>query len=720
MAGQKSNMNDRFGSPATRYYNRELSWLGFNERVLDEAFNERVPLLERVRFLAITARNLDEFFQVRVGSLKFASAQGSQKTGIAGMTVEQQLERIRERVSDFSQLQYGCFLDQLEPALEKAGFVRLTRPALNGRQFDFVAKFFDEKIRSSISSLACGRGERFPWLQGAQLCVLARLEVGEGILPHLYASGDEGGSRYLLLPLPERLPRLVFLPSESGAPFILLEDIITMFLPQLCPQEKIAEQVCIRVIRNADFELNEEAGDFFSEMEQLLELREASQCVRLEVSESASDQCQLFLREVLGISPAEIYHARGPLSLADLVELANRPGYPALNWPVWENFPAADFHADASVFDTITARDRLLIHPYQSYDAVVQLVEVAAEDPAVLAIKQTLYRTSRNSRIVRALMTAASNGKNVSVIVELKARFDEERNMGWARRLERAGVNVIYGVRGLKTHAKLCIIVRDEPGGLKRYVHFATGNYNESTAELYGDVSFFTCDRQLGSDAVNAFNAITGLTVPQPLQRLSLAPINLRQTILEHIRIETEHAKGGLRAGITAKMNSLIDTQIIDALYEASTAGVDIRLNVRGICCLRPGVPGLSDRIRVVSIVDRYLEHARIFHFRHGGEPKVYIASADWMSRNLDRRIELMVPVDDADCRQMLEQLLEACFRDNVNAWQIQPDGSHRRLAPGKGAKPFRCQEYLWQHCRQQHLALTNPGTTVFTPLRAD
>jgi len=707
-------------SPSFRYVNRELSWLAFNQRVLDQAFNSSIPLLERVKFLAITATNLDEFFRVRIGGLKFAGERGSSKTGIAGMNVQQQLERIRETVSAFNQSQYGCLLDELLPKMEQQGIRRVTLSGLDVKQRVHLDDVFQNRIHPLLEMIAAGGGgeRKFPWLDGLRLCLCVRFGSGTGICQEV--ESDSGtGSRYIVIPVPvgkHGMNRFIPLPAQSGYPYILLEDVIAMHLQQLFPAEKIEEYASIRVIRNADFELNEEADDFFQEMEQLLSLRDASDCVRLEISEDASPAMNRFLAESLNVTAGEVYTARGPLALGDFHAMSRISGFSGLKDPAWNAAPSPGFPADAGIFEIIADADRILVHPYQSYDPVIRLVEEAAIDPKVLTIKQTLYRTSRDSRIVRAMGMAAENGKSVTAVVELKARFDEERNMGWAKQMQQSGVNVIYGVRGLKTHAKLCLIVRDEPTGLRRYAHFGTGNYNETTAGLYGDISYFTCDPQLTGDALNAFNSITGLTVPQPMEKLAMAPVNLRAVLLDLIRIEKDNAAGGLEAAITAKLNSLVDQEIIDALYEASSAGVQIRLNVRGICCLRPGVEGLSRNIQVISIVDRYLEHARVFKFRQGGDNRMFISSADWMGRNLDKRIELMVPIDDPSCRSFLDYVLESCFRDNVSSWTIQQDGTSRRASPGRRGE-FRSQQELWEWCQQLHQNATNPGTTVFKPI---
>jgi polyphosphate kinase len=453
-------------------------------------------------------------------------------------------------------------------------------------------------------------------------------------------------------------------------------------------------------------------------MQQLINDRALSECVRLELSENASEEMRTFLQSALEVTEKETYLARGPLDLSALMALVNLPQFGTLRDPPWPPLQAPEFVDGTNIFETISKSDCLLMHPYQSYDPVIDFLKSAARDPRVLAIKQTLYRTSRDSKVVSALVEAAEAGKHVTVLVELKARFDEQRNINWAHRLERAGIDVIYGVSGLKTHAKLCIVVRREPTGIRRYVHFGTGNYNESTSLIYSDVSLLTCDTQLAIDAVHVFNAITGLSVPQTLEKLRLAPVDLRETILELIHIETMNARNGMPAEIVAKVNSLVDQQIIDAMYEASKAGVKIRLNIRGICCLRPGVKGLSENIRVVSIVDRFLEHSRILQFRHGGDQRVFISSADWMTRNLDRRIELLVPIEDDRCKQRLIAALEAYFRDNVSASETKHDGKYKRVSTKK-KKDFRSQEWLYEESKTLLEDRTHPGSTVFRAHRS-
>jgi polyphosphate kinase len=675
------------------YFNRELSWLAFNQRVLNLALKDSTPLLERIKFLAITDSNLDEFFMVRVGGLKMVVQLGEDRIDHMGWTPEQQLRKIRQGVLKMNQAQSEC-LSELEPQLKSHGIERVSAEQLSEAEHQHLENRFREEFESTMAPLAIADKEDFPMLSGVRLCVCVRLKnraeskLGPaGANPPMTVEqvADQKADRFVLIPLGRSLSRIVTVPGESGYRYMLLEDVIGMFLPLLFNRQEILEWTSLRITRNGDVVLNEdERDDLLSGMQEMLEARQTSDCVRLEVSATASETMKSFLLECVDAEEDDVYPIDGPIGLTDFFEIATLPGFRDLKDEPWPPQPSPDFSPDQNIFETIAQGDRLLYHPYQSYDPVVRFVQTAATDPNVIAIKQTLYRTGTKSEIVAALKTAAENGKHVTAIVELKARFDEARNIYWAQHLERAGIDVIYGVRGLKTHAKICIVVRREPAGIRRYMHFGTGNYNESTARLYSDASLFSCDEQLGADAVHFFNAITGLSVPQTLQKLAAAPINLRETMLELINFETENAqrKGG--GAIMAKVNSLVDIEIIDALYKASQAGVNIRLNVRGICCLVPGKKGLSENIRVVSVVDRFLEHARIFHFQHGGDQRLFISSADWMGRNLDRRVELMTPVQEESCRSGLTRILESYFEDNVSALELHPDGNTSRFRARK------------------------------------
>ena len=709
------------------YFNRELSWLSFNQRVLDQAGRSSHPLLERVKFLAITASNLDEFFMVRVGGLKIVSDSGSGNVDIMGWTADQQLEKIRQRVREMYEAQSKCLLGELEPELRRYGIERVKPENTTESEREHLLRRFKEETMSAIAPIAVENTEDFPILSGARLCMCVRLKndldwklgPDQETEESVEQVAERQTDRFVILPLGKSLARFWTLPSETGYRYMLIEDVVGMFLSEFFGQQEVIESNSLRVTRNGDVGLDEDGrADLMLGMQEMLEARRTSQCVRLEISSSTSAEMTSFLQEAIGVSADDSYSTDSPLGLSDFFALASIQGFKDLTDKPWPPQPSPDFAPTRNVFETIAAGDRLLYHPYQSYDPVAQLIKAAANDPAVIAIKQTLYRTSKDSEIIQALQAGARQGKHVTVIVELKARFDEARNIEWARQLEDAGIDVIYGVRGLKIHAKMCLIVRREPAGIRRYMHFGTGNYNESTARLYSDVSLFTCDEQLGADAVHFFNAITGLSVPQSLGKIAAAPIDLREKMMELIQIETDSARQGNGGQITVKVNSLVDKEIIDALYEASQAGVKIRLNIRGICCLIPGKKGLSENIRVTSVVDRMLEHARIFHFQHGGDDLVYISSADWMGRNLDRRVELMIPVEDKSCKSRLLQILKCYFDDNAGATELQSNGEYVRVAKKKKKGEFRSQQHLYDEACQIHAAHTNPRTTVFEPRR--
>ncbi|MCL4136306.1 UNVERIFIED_CONTAM: hypothetical protein GTU68_029348 [Idotea baltica] len=690
----------------TSYLNRELSWLEFNQRVLNQATFDRHPVLERVKFLAITASNLDEFFRVRVGGLKLVSDHSDQ-LDIAGLSAPDQLRKIRTRVrkmySDQSEILAG-----LEKELQPHGIVRVRPEALTDSERELLLERFKSETVSAVTPMAVENTDNISILRNSRLAICARLKndpnttLATGIADKQDQAKED---RYVLL-------------ADQGYRYILIEDVVQEFLSEYFDQESIIESTTLRSTRNGDVRLVEDGrADLLEGMQEMLEARKTSACVRLELSSDCSPQMRSFLEGAIEIDPGDVYLVEGPMNLSDYFSLASVKGFANLKDTPWPSQPAFQSKPESSLFDQIADGDQLLYHPYQSYSPVIEFIQAAAIDPDVIAIKQTLYRTASDSAIAEALKLAANNGKNVTAIVELKARFDEARNIYWAKELETAGVDVIYGVRGLKTHAKMCLVVRREQTGIKRYVHFATGNYNESTARLYSDVSLFTCDEQLGVDAIHFFNAITGLSVPQSLGKLAAAPINLRESLMDLIRVETETANNGGAAQITAKINSLTDKAIIDALYEASNAGVKIRLNIRGICCLVPGKKGQSENIKVISVVDRLLEHARIFRFKHGGDELLFFSSADWMGRNLDRRVELMVPVTDAACRNRLNNILDCYFDDNVAAMELQTDGEYLPVKKKK-KNHLRAQQHLQNEAEEIHAAASNPGSTVFQPHR--
>jgi polyphosphate kinase len=717
-----------FSAPGELYLNRELSWLEFNHRVLGEADRDETPLLERLKFLAISGSNLDEFFMVRVGGLMMQADGNPNMTGIAGLSPGQQLKKIRKRVLRMVEDQYRCLNDRLIPALEQQGIRRLRIDDLSELQLEHLKRQFDETLLAAVSPIAVRDSHDFPSMIGSALGVCFRIlgpnleSIVEENLDGTRRSGDtpwQDYERIVVLPIGRFLARIMSVPVEQGMGFVLVEDVLIRFASEFLPGQTILEAVPFRTSRNADVALDiEGAADLLVGMQAMLERRNTSDCVRLEVDLAASAGIIAFLQSCVEIGEAETYQIPGPLDLSAFLDMTRIQGYRELKFETWAPQEISGYVTGDNIFELIAAEDRIIISPYQRFDPVVDFIKSAASDPKVIAIKQTLYRTSSDSEIVSALRTAAESGKHVTVILELKARFDEKRNIDWARKLERAGADVIYGVRGLKTHAKLCIVVRREATGVRRYIHFGTGNYNESTARLYSDISLLTCDEALGVDAVNLFNAITGLSAPQTMDKLAAAPLQLRERLYELIDVEIVSAKKGRKGVIRAKMNSLFDEGIIDRLYAASQAGVKIELNVRGICCLKPGVPGLSENIRVVSIVDRFLEHTRIFYFLHGGDHLVFIASADWMGRNLDRRVELLVPVLDPNCAKRVLEMLNACLADNVRSHRLLPDGSWTPLTPGN-AVPLRSQLHMFTLACEESTRDARHSHKMFHPHRA-
>ncbi len=692
-----------------KYINRELSWLEFNQRVLDEAHDPDSPLLERLKFLAISASNLDEFFMVRVGGLQMLAGQKAHRCDPSGMTPQEQLDAISERAHRMVADQYRCLLEELEPPLASHGIKRVAPENLTHRQREAAERVFENEIYPVLSPIAVTKPDDLPLLINQTLNVAVRLK------PAL----ESRESRFAVIPLGRSLTRFITLPSDGGYEYLLVEDAVALFVSQFFELEDVVEVIPFRITRNADISIREDqAADLLESMKEILDARRVGDCVRLELPAKASRRMQQFLQQIFEVQDQDVYAAPGPLDLSAFASLTELSGFDSLKYEPWPPQPSPDIDPTVPMFEVLAQKDVLLLHPYQSFDPVVRLIEEAADDPDVLAIKQTLYRTSRQSPIVAALARAAQRGKYVTALVELKARFDEARNIGWAEQLEQAGVQVLYGVKGLKTHAKICLIVRREPHGVQRYVHFGTGNYNEVTARIYSDVSYLTSNEELGADATTFFNAITGYSQPRRMLKLEMAPIGLRERLLELIQSETERKRRGQKAAIDIKINALVDPVLIDALYDASQAGVKVRLNVRGICCLRPGVPGLSENIEVVSIVDRFLEHARILHFLHGGDHLTFISSADWMPRNLDSRVELLVPVENPPLRDRLIAVLETYFKDNVKARQLLPDGSYQVPVRGR-RKIVRSQETLYKEARKAMRKAAQSRRTIFEPHRA-
>ncbi len=689
------------------YLNRELSWVEFNQRVLNEALRDDLPLLERVKFLAITASNLDEFFQVRIGGLMLMRRSGRKTPDVSGFTPARNLTILRQRLLQMHAEQYSLLTGILVPAMEKAGIHPLHPRELSVEQSAQVGATFEDSIFPLLTPLAVDPESASPIVPALQITVACRLH-----------DPDSQTIRYALISIPEALGRRVPVTIEGeGHAFVLIEDLVANQAELLFPGETVTATTAFRVTRNGDIAVQEEdASDLADEMEDVLTARRFADTVRLELRSDAQRDLVRVIKAVTAVSPQEVYRVDGPPGLASFMELAFLPGFDHLRdveWPA-QNSPA--INPGVSMFETIAANDVLLHHPYESFEPVLRLIEEAAEDPDVIAIKQVLYRTARKSRIIDALIKAAENGKHVTALVELKARFDEARNLDRADELQRAGAQIVYGVKGLKTHAKICLIVRRESGHLRRYVHLGTGNYNETTARLYTDLSYLTCKPEYGNDASLFFNAVTGRSKLLRFQRLVPAPTAMKPTLLDLIASEAERAKQGLPARIIGKINALQDPEIIAALYKASQAGVEIKLNVRGICCLKPGDPKYSKNIEVISVIDRFLEHARLFYFHQGGDGEVYIASADWMTRNLEKRIELMIPIEQAALKRRLVRILESFFQDNTQASRLMPDGSSQRIVRAKGQKPFRVQEYFHQQARKAAKAREHERSMTFEP----
>lgn len=700
-----------------QFLNRELSWLAFNRRVLEEALDPTLPPLERLRFLAITGSNLDEFFMVRVGGLQELAEQGVTRPDPAGLSPEAQLREIDRRARQMVADQ-ASGLAEIEASLREAGFRRETAGELQPGDKAFLERLFTGEIFPVLTPVAFSAERPLPLLAGLRLNILFRFRQAPG--PRDKEGGKEKDeARQAVVTLPPALARFVTLPAEKGYRFILLEDVAALFADKLFPGEALLEAVAFRVTRNADLEVREDqAADLLEEMKEVLVERKRSDCVRLEVAGTATGPAVDTLRAALAVPAGRVFKVSGPLDVGAFLRLAVRPGFESLKTEPWPPQAVEGLEGAGPVFDAIRGEDILLFHPYESFDPVQSLVETAAQDPGVLAIKQILYRTSENSPIVAALTRAASKDKHVTALVELKARFDEARNIEGALELERAGAQVIYGVRGLKTHAKVCLIVRREPSGVRRYVHFGTGNYNEKTARLYSDIGLLTADEDYAADATAFFNMITGLSQPVRFRKIEAAPVGLKARLLELIDDETGRQAQGQKGWIRAKVNSLADPDVIRALYRASQAGVRVDLNVRGICCLRPGVKGLSENIGVVSIVDRFLEHSRILYFHNGGEARVFISSADWMARNLERRVELLVPVDDEACKARLIGILDIFFQDNVKARRLLPDGTYVQVERPERGKKVRAQERFYEQAREAALKSRKDRRGEFEPVR--
>lgn len=672
------------------YFNRELSWLEFNDRVLQEARNKLNPLFERLKFLSIVSSNLDEFFMVRVASLKDQVNAGYHKPDIAGLTPQQQLQAISDRAHKMVREQSSLFRRSLLPAAAGKG-LRFNVPGnLNSEQSLFLENYFKEIIYPVLTPMAVDSSRPFPLIMNRSLNIGAIIKQKKS-KANIFAT----------VQVPSVLSRIIELPGNDAGDHsvVLMEDVIIKYIRLLFTGYEVICTSPYRITRNAGLTLEEEeAEDLLMEIEKSLKKRKWGAAIRLEVDHEIDDRLLRVLKNALEISDEDLYRITGPIDLTCLMRLYSLDGFRHLKYSSHIPQIPPEFLKDgefgASIFETISAKDVFVHHPFDSFEPVLEFVRTAARDPDVLAIKQTLYRVSGDSPIVAALAEAAEKGKQVTVLVELKARFDEENNINWAKRLEQAGCHVIYGLVGLKTHCKVILVVRIEEDGIKRYIHLGTGNYNDITARFYTDMGLFTANEQIGADASAIFNLLTGYSEPPDLYRLEFAPYTLRKAFLALIDRETENAQCGRKAKIIAKMNSLVDGQIIEALYKASTAGVQIDLIIRGICCLKPAIPDISDNINVVSIVGRFLEHSRVFYFYNDGAEEVYLSSADWMPRNLDRRIEILFPVEALSNKKRIIDVLHISLHDTSKARMLGPDGKYRKRSM-RGQKPFNSQDYL-------------------------
>ena len=700
------------------YVNRELSWLEFDFRILNEARDKSIPLFERLKFLIITASNLDEFFMVRVASLKDMVHAKYKKTDIAGLRPEEQLELIGEKTHELVALQYSTYNRSLLPALKQQGLQIVSEhEELTEKDGNFVDRFFHDNVYPVLTPMAVDSSRPFPLIRNKSLNIAALVQKKNGA----------DGLEFAMVQVPSGLPRIVELPADGNGErrVILLEEIIERNMKELFLNYNIVSAHPFRIMRNADFTLDEEeAEDLLEEIQKQLKKRQWGEVIRLEVEEKVDKRLLKILKRELSVGNDDIYEINGPLDLTFLMKMYGMSGFDELKTPSYTPQPIPAFMNDDDIFTNMRKGDILLHHPYQTFEPVVEFVRQAAKDPDVLAIKQTLYRVSGHSPIVAALAEAAERGKQVSVLVELKARFDEENNINWAKKLEKAGCHVIYGLVGLKTHCKITLVVRREEDGIRRYVHLGTGNYNDSTAKLYTDCGLMTCHPQIGEDATAVFNMLSGYSEPPTWNKLALAPLWLRSRCIRMIKREAEHARAGKPARIMAKMNSLCDKEVIANLYEASCAGVKIELVIRGICCLKAGIPGLSENITVHSIVGNFLEHARILYVENDGSPEVYMGSADWMPRNLDKRVEIMFPVEDPELKKQVIHILQVQLEDNVKAHVLQPDGTYEKI--DKRGKVLVCaqEQFCEEAIAMAKKAAEEAGhdvhnTRVFVPAEA-
>jgi polyphosphate kinase len=698
-------MKKKTSDPFKLFINRELSWLAFNDRVLQQGQNKDLPLAERLKFLAIVSSNLDEFFMIRVAGLRQQHEAGLRRRDPSGLTPGQQLLAIHGKVHTMVAEQTRA-IQAVFGLFQKHQVTLTRRDTWSPKQHEFLYRYFNTDILPILTPLAVEALDPCPLLPGLQLFVAALVKLN---------NKKEEKRQLVMIPVPAAVPRFVTVPMVNQTCITTLEEIILDNLHQLFPGQTIEQTAVLRLTRDADVAIQEdEAGDLLSQVEDAVVSRRRRAAVRLEISVQAHERIRRWLVETFQLRNEDIYEIDGLLDAKALWQLVDLPAMRTLQEPSWPPQPIRDLLDSEDLWSTIQSKDILLSHPFESFQPVIQLVEQAAEDPDVMAIKQTLYRVSGDSPIVHALERAAENNKEVVVLVELKARFDEANNIRWARRLEDAGCHVIYGIAGHKTHSKALLIVRREGQRIRRYVHLGTGNYNDKTARLYADLGLLTCDETLCRDVAAFFNLLTGISEVVGWHDLTIAPTDLRRKILDLIERETEVSTPEYPGLIRAKMNSLQDPEICQALYRASQAGVRIQLHVRGICCLRPHLKGVSDNIEVTAMVDRYLEHARIFTFANGGHEEIYLSSADWMRRNLDKRFELFFPIKSRRLRQRIAKMLDTYFADNTNTWVLHPDGQYERIE--RSGKKIRAQERLYKEAVA--VIAKAPAKRRFKPLK--
>lgn len=692
---ETADLSTDLGTAEKLFFNRELSWLEFNRRVLNEALDDRNPLLERLKFLSIFSTNLDEFFMIRVSGLKEQIAEGVSKLSRDGLTPAEQIREIRNRVRPMLVEQMFCLQEEVLPALADQGIRIFRYEELNKSQKQKLDDYFHRRVFPVLTPQAVDVSHKFPFISNLSLNLGVVVEPDEDFhharLGHLYTN-----RRFSRVKLPANVARLIPI-NEEGTHFALLGELMAANIGHLFANMKTGTPCLFRITRDADIEIREdEAGDILNTIEQELHHQKRfSFPVRMEVQASMPDEMVDYLSGSIGLTEHDVYRTDGLINIPDLMRLYGLDRPDLKDKPISYSIPSS-IRRPASIFDTLKERDVLLHHPYTAYSTVTDFLDAAAEDEQVLAIKICLYRTGKDSPVIKSLVKASRNGKQVAALVELKARFDEENNIEWARYLEAEGVHVVYGIRSMKTHSKVLLVVRSEQDEIRRYVHIATGNYNPTTSRLYTDLGLLTSDSEIGADASELFNFLTGYAYQDDFRRLLIAPVNLRDRMIEMIEREAENKKQGKNARIIVKINSLTDDKIIAALYKASSAGVMIDLIIRGICALRPGISGLSENIRVISIVGRFLEHSRIFYFANDDAEEIYIGSADWMHRNLDRRVEAVVPIRDAGLRQyLLKEILAAYLQDNQNAWTLFPDGSYEKVQAAEAEPGFDAQTYF-------------------------